>query len=210
MAETETFDKYIAEYEKWFKENHYAYLSEVEAVRHFIPINKKGIEIGIGTGRFAVPFNIREGVEPSAVMRAYSLRLGLTMYNGTAENLPLESRVYDFTIMVTTICFVHDPVKAFREVRRILKPGGRFIIGLVDKNSPLGKMYEEMKNHNIFYRDATLYFADDIISILTGNNFKNIQVVQIVFGKLDEIKNIQLFKEGYGEGGFIVIKAEAV
>jgi hypothetical protein len=67
-----------------------------------------------------------------------------------------------------------------------------------------------MKDQNKFYRGATFYSTDEIISLLTGNNFKNIQVVQTVFGNLDKIKNIQLFKEGYGEGGFVVIKGEII
>lgn len=207
MAKTEPFDKYLDEYENWFKEHHYVYESEVEAVHHFIPFKKKGIEIGIGTGRFAIPFKIREGVEPSASMRNYSLLLGLTVYNGTAENLPLEDRTYDFALMVTTICFVDNVEKAFREVRRILKPGGSFIIGLVDKNSPLGKSYEEMKEQNKFYRFATFYSVEDVTKLLVENKFQNIETIQTVFGELSGIRNIQLFKKGYGEGGFVVIKA---
>jgi len=207
MARTEPFDKYLGEYEKWFQENHHVYESEVEAVRHFITFKKKGIEIGIGTGRFAVPFKIKEGVEPSVSMRDYSLRLGLTVYNGTAENLPLEDKSYDFALMVTTICFVDDVRKAFREVRRILKPGGSFIIGLVDKNSPLGKTYEQMKNHNKFYRFATFYSTEEVKNLLNATGFNNIEIIQTVFGDLDEIQNPQIFKEGYEEGSFVVIKA---
>lgn len=208
MARTEPFDLYLDEYEKWFREHHYIYESEVEAVRHLIPYNKKGIEIGIGTGRFAVPFKIREGVEPSGAMRDYSTRLGLIVYNGTAENLPLENESYDFALMVTTICFVDDVKKSFLEVKRILKPGGRFIIGLVDKNSPLGKVYEKMKEQNKFYRYATFYSTDEVKKLFTESGFDNIEIVQTVFGELDEVNQLQLFKEGYGEGGFVVIKAE--
>jgi len=207
MARTEPFDKYLDEYEKWFEENRYVYQSEVEAIRHFIPAGKKGIEIGIGTGRFAIPLNIKEGIEPSVEMRDYSLRLGLIVYKDTAENLSLENNSYDFALMVTTICFVDDAGKAFREVRRILKPGGSFIIGLVDKNSPLGKIYEGMKDQNKFYRYATFYSTDEVKRLLIKNRFKNIEIIQTVFGELSEIQNLQLFKEGYGEGGFVVIKA---
>jgi len=207
MARTEPFDKYLNEYEKWFKENYWVYQSEVEAVRHFIPTGKKGIEIGIGTGRFAIPFDIREGVEPSTSMRNFSLRLGLTVYKGTAEKLPLEDKSYDFALMVTTICFVDDVNKAFREVYRILKPEGCIIVGFVDKNSALGQIYEKKKNQNKFYRYATFYSTEEVIELLKENKFKNIEIIQTIFGELSEIKNIQLFKEGYGEGGFVVIKA---
>jgi len=210
MAKTEPFDKYLNEYEQWFKEHHAVYESEVEAVRHFIPYGKKGIEIGIGTGRFAIPFKIREGVEPSDSMRNYSLRLGLTVHNGTAENMPVEDKSYDFALMVTTICFIDDIEKTFQEVRRILKPGGSFIVGFIDKDSPLGKVYEKMKAQNKFYHYATFYSVEEVKKLLIENRFSNIKIIQTVFGELNKITNIQLFKEGYGEGGFVVIKGEII
>jgi ubiquinone/menaquinone biosynthesis C-methylase UbiE len=207
MARTEPFDKYLNEYEEWFIEHRFVYESELEAVRHFIPVNKKGIEIGIGTGRFALPFGIKEGVEPSASMQEFALQKGLKVYEGTAEELPLADESYDFASMVTTICFVDDIGEAFKEVKRILKPGGSFIIGLVDKNSPLGKIYEKMKERNKFYRIATFYSVDEVKDYLGSNGFKDIEIIQTVFGELSNIKSIQHFKKGYGEGGFVVICA---
>ncbi len=207
MARTEPFDKYLNEYEEWFKEHKYVYESELEAVRHFIPQDKKGIEIGIGTGRFALPFGIREGVEPSLLMCRFATNKGLKVYEGTAEELPLQDKSYDFALMVTTICFVDDVKKSFCEVRRILKPDGSFIIGLVDKNSPLGITYEKMKDQNKFYRYATFYSTDEVKKLLVENKFKNIEIIQTVFGELSTIRNIQSFKEGYNEGGFVVINA---
>ena len=207
MARTEPFDKYLNEYEEWFIEHRFVYESELEAVRHFIPKNKKGIEIGIGTGRFALPFGITEGVEPSASMRKFAVQKGLTVYEGTAEEIPLPNESYDFALMVTTICFIDDVQEALREVKRILKPGGNFIIGLVDKKSNLGKVYEKMKEQNKFYRIATFYSVDEVKDYLGTNGFKDIEVIQTVFGELSNIKSIQHFKKGYGEGGFVVICA---
>jgi ubiquinone/menaquinone biosynthesis C-methylase UbiE len=210
MARTEPFNQYINEYEEWFKEHKYVYESELEAVRHFIPRDRKGIEIGIGTGRFALPFGIKEGVEPSCVMRHFATHKGLEVYDGVAEELPLADESYDFALMVTTICFVDDIMKAFREVRRILKPRGSFIIGLVDKNSPLGKTYEKMKSQNKFYRYATFYSTDEVKKYLRDTNFSGIQIIQTIFGDLEKIQKVQVFKEGYGEGGFVVINASKV
>jgi len=207
MARIEPFNRYLNDYEDWFKEHKYVYESELEAVRHFIPKDKKGIEIGIGTGRFALPLGIREGVEPSIVMRHFALHKGLEVYDGIAEKLPLADDSYDFVLMVTTICFVDDVVKSLNEVNRVLKSGRSFIIGLVDRNSPLGKTYEIMKDQNKFYRYATFYSTDEVKKLLKENCFKNIEIVQTVFGDLAAIHNIQLFKEGYGEGGFVVINA---
>jgi ubiquinone/menaquinone biosynthesis C-methylase UbiE len=207
MARTDPFDKYLNEYEEWFIEHRFVYESELEAVRHFIPKNKKAIEIGIGTGRFALPFGITEGVEPSASMRKFAVQKGLTVYEGTAEEIPLPNESYDFALMVTTICFVDDIGKAFKEVKRILKLGGSFIIGLVDKKSNLGKVYEKMKEKNKFYRIATFYSVDKVKDDLSSNGFKDIEIIQTVFGNLQKIHEVQKFKEGYGEGGFVVICA---
>jgi len=207
MAKTEPFDKHLNDYENWFKEHKYVYESETKAVRHFIPKDKKGIEIGIGTGRFALPFGIREGVEPSSVMRRFSRHKGLEVYDGTAEKLPLPDESYDFALMVTTICFVDDVKQSFYEAGRILKRGGNLIIGLVDRDSPLGKIYEKIKYENKFYRYAAFYSVDEVKKYLKETNFCEIQIIQTVFGELHEIQEVQEFKEGYGEGGFVVIKA---
>ncbi len=145
MARTEPFDKYLKDYENWFEKKEHVYKSELKAVGHFIPKDKKGVEIGIGSGRFALPFNINIGVEPSTTMRNYSIKYGLKVYDGIAENLPLKDANYDFALMVTTICFIDDVKKAFLEVKRILKSGGAFIIGFIDKNSSIGKIYERLK-----------------------------------------------------------------
>lgn len=85
MPRTQPFDEYLDEYEEWFRRNRFEYLSEVEAVRHFVPKGKRSIEIGIGTGRFALPLGIREGVEPSGAMRTVAIRHVLTVYDGVAE-----------------------------------------------------------------------------------------------------------------------------
>lgn len=48
--------------------------------------------------------------------------------------------VFKFVLFVTTVCFLDDINKAFREAYRVLKKGGRLIAGLIDfiKNLSLG------------------------------------------------------------------------
>ncbi len=109
--------------------------------------------------------------------------------------------------MVTTVCFVDDILATFREARRILTPTGRLIIGLVDKTSPLGRLYEKYKEKNKFYRPATFYSTNEIISYLKEAGFGKVQVVQTVFGEMDLIDKIQPFETGFGRGGFVVLEA---
>jgi len=207
MPRTQPFDDYLDEYEAWFDKHRFVYLSELEAVRHFIPKNKTGVEIGIGTGRFAIPLGITEGVEPSRAMREYARSKGVIVHDGVGEALPLPDESFDFALMVTTVCFVDDILATFREARRILTPAGRLIIGLVDKTSPLGRLYEKYKEKNKFYRPATFYSTDEIISYLEEAGFGEIRVVQTVFGDLDSINEVQPFKDGLGKGGFVVLES---
>jgi SAM-dependent methyltransferase len=207
MPRTKPFDEHFTRYEEWFNKNRYAYLSELQAVRHFVPVNARGVEIGIGSGRFAKPLGIGVGVEPSESMRALAQKKGLQVYDAVAEHLPFEDAQFDFVLMVTTICFVDDVKASFEEAKRILKKDGRFIIGFVDKKSPLGKTYEAHKEKNVFYRDATFYSADEVIALLQECGFNEHEEVQTIFGNLHDVTRVQQFEEGYGHGGFVVVCA---
>lgn len=93
MTITETaFDKHTSEYDKWFEKHASLYQSELLAVKQAIPKNKKGIEIGIGTGRFSQPFNIKFGVEPSENMARVAEQKGIKVYRAVAENIPIENQ----------------------------------------------------------------------------------------------------------------------
>jgi len=209
MPITQPFDQYYDEYERWFVENRNVYLSEIAAIRHFVPKRGLGVEIGVGSGQFALPLKVPFGIDPSENMLNLAQQKGITILKGVAEHLPFKNNIFDFVLIVTTICFVDDVNISFQEARRILKTDGTFILGLVDRNSPLGQIYLAKKQQNVFYRLATFYSTSEIISLLEQNKFNNIQTVQTVFGNLTEIKAIQSAKSGYGEGAFVVIKAVA-
>ncbi len=208
MAKTASFENYSEDYEEWFERNRFVYLSELAAVRHFIPGNKPGIEIGSGTGRFSLPYGIKIGIEPSVKMQKIALAKGMKVIGGTGENLPVKNNLFAYALMVTTICFLDEVEKAFQETYRILKNGGIFIIGFVDKESPLGKTYLAKKDKSKFYKEATFYSTTEVIKLLVKTNFSRIETVQTVFGNsLKDIKSPQKYKKGYGEGSFVVIKS---
>ncbi len=210
MPKTEPFDKFAGEYEKWFETYRYVYLSEIEVLKSFIPKFGTGIEIGMGSGIFAEPLGISLGVEPSSVMRDLAIKRKLKPIAGVGEFLPFKNDIFDFALMVTTICFLDDPVRSFNEVKRILKERGVFLVAFVDKDSPLGSIYQKMKNENIFYSIANFFSTDQVISLLTDTGFEVVEIKQSVFGSLDNIGEVQVPKEGYGEGGFVVIKASSI
>ena len=208
MAKIEPFEKYTDQYEDWFVQNRFAYQSEIEAVRPHLPYRGWGFEIGVGSGLFAEPFGIHFGVEPSKKMRALATRRGVTVVEGVAEDLPLENNFYDFALMVTTICFLDDVPKSLAEAHRVIKPGGKLIIGFIDKNSPVGKLYQKYKQENVFYRVAEFYSVDEVIAYMITAGFSNLQYTQSIFRMLDEIQKAEKVKTGYGEGSFVVVSGE--
>lgn len=207
MAKTEAFDRNLNKYEQWFDDNRYAFLSELEAVRELIPPEGRGVEIGVGSGIFAEALGIKEGCDPSEKMREKAIERGINAIPCIAEKLPYEDESFDFALMVTTICFVDNPVKAIREINRILKPRGDLIIGFVDKESRIGKQYLEIKDKSLFYRDATFFSTREIHELLAENNFLIGRSVQTAFGSLESIKNIQQAENEWGTGSFIVTRA---
>lgn len=124
MNNIEIFEKHAAEYDLWFEENEAAYKSEILALRDPIPANGIGVEVGVGTGRFAEPLGIRIGVEPAKAMADRARQRGIEVYEARAEALPFQGESFDFVLMVTTICFLEKPLQALAEAKRVLRPGG--------------------------------------------------------------------------------------
>jgi ubiquinone/menaquinone biosynthesis C-methylase UbiE len=96
------------------------------------------LEIGIGPGLnlpLYDPSRVTRviGVDPMAVF----LKLGrgrrgrspvpLEVIQAPAEALPLADETIDTAVITYTLCSVDDPAQALREVRRVLKPGGRVL-----------------------------------------------------------------------------------
>ncbi len=207
MPKIKPFEEYPQRYEDWFENNKFAYESELLAVKKLMPKKGEGIEIGVGSGKFAEPLAIKLGVEPSSKMREIAKQRGIKIIDAVAEKLPFENEKFDFALMVTTICFLDDIETAFKEARRVLKPNGSLIIGFVDKNSALGKSYLKHKTKSVFYKVANFYSVDEVVSYLRETGFEDFSFVQTIFHKLADIKDIEPVKEGYGKGSFVVIRA---
>jgi len=204
MCETSAFDDNANEYDRWYDGNKEIYQSELLALKQVVPADKRGLEVGVGTGRFAVPLGVRIGVEPSEAMSSIARQRGVKVKKGFAENLPFKDKSFDFVLFVTTICFLNDIYKALKEVYRVLVKNGEIIIGLIDKNSYLGKRYEEIKRANKFYKNAKFYSVDAIVNLLKLSNFHNFSFYQTLINPNN--KEVEIPQKGYGKGSFVVVK----
>jgi len=204
MPKIEPFEKYSDEYDKWFDDHIDLYEAELEAIRQLIPPQgaEEGMEVGIGSGKFAVPLGIKVGVEPSEKMATKARLQGIDVHSGIAEELPFSDGLFDFVLMVTTICFVDDVAKSLKESFRVLKTGGFIIVGFVDRESELGKQYLEKKESSKFYKEAKFFSTPEVLRYIKGAGFVITDILQTLIPE-DLPKTIL---KGFGRGAFVVIK----
>ncbi len=200
MNAVTVFDEHAPEYDRWFDENARWYQSEVDAVRKFIPASGIGIEVGVGTGRFAIPCGIQIGIDPSESMARIAKGRAVAVCQAVGEWLPFRESQFDFALLVTVICFVDDVRRLLSEACRVLKPGGRVIIGFIDRNSDLGRVYESRQASDPFYRHARFYSVAQVAEWTRQVGFDGFKFCQTIFDFPRETK----VREGYGEGAFVV------
>ena len=104
-------------------------------------VQGRWLEVGVGTGRVADSLGISEGLDPSPRMLAIAAPRGIHAVRGVAEDLPYADSSLDGVVMVTTLCFLDDPVRALAECFRVLHAHGSLVVGIVPAESPWGKSY---------------------------------------------------------------------
>jgi ubiquinone/menaquinone biosynthesis C-methylase UbiE len=203
MPKIESFERYSDAYDEWFRKNAEKYEVELEVIRGLLPPYEiKGLEIGVGSGKFAGPLGIKLGVEPSRKMALKAETLGIKVILGVAENLPFRDDGFDCVLIVTTICFVDDVIKSLDEAYRVLKTGGCIIVGFVSKESELGRYYAKKRERSKFYKDATFFSANDVLGSLKKVGFRIEKIRQTLI--LGDLQNTIL--DGFGKGAFVAIR----
>ena len=204
MGNLKVFAEKAEHYDKWFEKHYDLFLAELAAIEKVMPKHEHGIEIGVGTGRFAAPLGIKFGIDPVPEMLKKAAKRGIKVREGFAEDLPYPSDSFDYVLMTTTICFLDDIDKAFAEVFRILQAGGIFTVAFIDKNSHLGQKYQKRKN-DPFYSQATFCSPDGLYSKLKNANLKVIETYQALLPVSDDPFECN---EGEGEGAFVIINSK--
>ena len=209
MPVVTVFEEHASEYDQWFEAHEPVYQAELAALRKFLPPSGMGIEVGVGTGRFAVPLGIRYGIDPSWQMLNIARRRGLRVCQAVGEQLPFRDRQFDVVLLVTVICFVDDVPVLLRELRRVLKSGGHLVIGFINRDSELGRLYESRKETSAFYRDARFYSAEDVIDRVQEVGFRSLRFCETLLGDPGQLNSGKLeIRDGYGKGAFVVLGAQ--
>ena len=96
--------------------------------------NGKLLDVGCGTG--ALLDHLQKdhetyGVDYFPIALEFSAKRGLkNLVHGNAEKIPLQSDCYDSVVSLDTLEHVPDHIAAYKEIFRVLKPGGTFVMNV--------------------------------------------------------------------------------
>ncbi len=203
------FDDLALEYDAWFdKEGRLVFLIEVQAFKALLSsLPAPWLEIGVGSGRFAQALGIETGVDPSVKLSQIAKRRGINVFLGRGEQAPFDEESFGTVFLIVTLCFLDSPLDVLKEASRILRPGGKIVLGLVLPESPWGQFYGRRKAEgHRFYRHATFYSYEEVVRLLVEAGFATERTASTLFQKPDRVLRMEAPREGYSPGaGFTII-----
>lgn len=137
------------------------------------------LEIGFGSGKHVCELleinrTIKyHGVDFSQTMVEEAIQLNKNAADkgsvhfqlGNISNLPYEDASFDSILTVNTIYFWEHPNICAKELFRVLKPGGKLILGLRPGYS--------MKSYPFTQNGFTFYEEEEVRTLLTNSGFRN-------------------------------------
>ncbi len=164
------FDSLAERYDAWYDSPKGREILELESAclrPLVVGTSTPRLEVGIGTGRFAASLGIEVGLDPAAVPLCLAATRGVRVVRGAGEQLPFADHVFGAVVLVVTLCFVSDPAGTVRGARRVLRPDGRLVVGLVPADSAWGRWYEEKgRTGHPFYRTAHFLTLAEHLALL--------------------------------------------
>lgn len=161
------FDVEADRYDLWFesREGKTIFKVEKDCLRTLVSGGKGlWLEVGVGSGRFAAAFSISQGLEPSSRMLAIAARRGIHAVRGRGEDLPYRDATFDGVLMVTTLCFLTDIRRTLSECRRVLRPRGTLVVGIVPAESTWGQLYAAKgREGHALYSKARFYTCRQVV-----------------------------------------------
>jgi len=210
---TNIFDVLTEKYDAWYdsEDGNPLYESELLCLKPLVencisPI----LEIGVGTGRFAMYFPDVIGVDPSFNVLKTAETRGIKTVRAYGEYLPFRDNAFGCILIIVTLCFVQNPLYVLKEAKRVLKKDGSIIIGLFPKDSPWGIFYEGKKRQgHPFYGEATFYSLTDLQKFSEDIGMKITRIRSTLLQKPDEPGRIDDPVENYSKiAGFLCIEAK--
>ncbi|WP_135256737.1 class I SAM-dependent methyltransferase [Thermus caldilimi] len=160
-------------YEAWYETPLGAFViaEEERALRWLLPPGESLLEVGAGTGYWLkrLPYAKKVGLEPSLAM----LRVGqkqvpeATWVAGRGEALPFPEKSFDAVLIFTVLEFVEDVERVLLEARRVLRPRGSLVVGILEALSPWAALYRRLGEQGVTpWAQARFLAREDLEGLL--------------------------------------------
>ena len=177
-----TFDVYANDYDRWFDEHDDVYQAQLRMFRSSLPEHGRGLEVGVGSGRFAAPFGILFGIDPSRGLVRIAKSRGIEAVIGEGEHLPYRPGSFDYVLMMTVICFLDDVIAVFREINRVLRPGGILVVGFIEEGGKIQRKYQNELKKGKFLRFAKFRIPEDVDRFFEDTGFARVSTIERTSG----------------------------
>jgi SAM-dependent methyltransferase len=155
--------------------------STVEPMFCEIPEGSRVLDVGCNSGEFLKLLRDGKrcdsvGVDVSDSVLEIAKGKGLNVMKADAENLPFPDASFDVVILREVLVHLLDPVKALREIARVLKPSG-FLLGSAPHANLERMVWDDKRLHHRYYDEKTVLadldqvFEKTHLRILNGSQF---------------------------------------
>ena len=214
------FDNEALEYDKWYSTKLGALVDEVETALSFKLIepqkDMKILDFGCGTGNYSIKLaesgclvtgmDISKKMLDIAEKKAEKSDLNIKFVYSESLKLPFKEETFDAALSIVTFDFIENSNNYFDEIFRVVKSGGRIVIGVINKDSSWGKLYqsEYFQNDSVF-KYAHFFGKEDLKNIKKENLVEMGESLFFPPDTKEEELSIELERKlsNKNEGGFI-------
>lgn len=207
MSSVPLFNRNYLEYDSWFEKNAAILQAEIRVLEALLPGGGEILEVGAGTGRFAVALGATYAVEPSRNMARVVKSRGCTVCQALGERLPFERERFDCVVLITVLCFVDNERPIIAECWRVIKRQGHLLIGMIDAQSQLGAVYEARKSSDTFYGAASFHSVEHTVSLVKAAGFEIAASRQTILGMPYQTPGWDDLRDKWGDGAFVGLLA---
>jgi ubiquinone biosynthesis O-methyltransferase len=221
----ELFDKRAEDYDSWYEtpKGKLVHQIEREVIYEYLK-PMPGIEIldiGCGTGIYCLELaqlgakvtgiDISEAMLTKARTKAARQGLEIQFFCADARKLPFQDESFDAVVSVTALEFVPDLREALEEAYRVLRPGGRLVVGMIGGNSAWSHYYtaQAASDPDSIFRWAHFPTLEELLAVMPGNEVEGKAVLFVPpdfdFAKVEEALALEAQgrQEGRTDGGFV-------
>lgn len=155
--------------------------STVEPIFCEIPDGSKVLDVGCNDGAMMKLLADSKGcdmtgVDVSETALALAREKGLNVINADAQELPFDDHTFDAVILREVLVHIHEPIKALKEIRRVLKKDG-VLLGSAPHANLEKMIWDDKRLHHRYYDEETIKkdlgeaFDEIHLKVLNGAQF---------------------------------------